>query len=599
MKRMIFAVLVGLVFSSQSFATIASGAQLIIDQVDPNLNIGIEVRDVSIGTTLFKHNQDRYFIPASNMKLFSDAAALMVLGPDYQFKNTLSTSCSQLQQGVLKGSIYLHLPGDPSFSRERLSHLIDALKEWPVHRIVGNIVIDSAHAVVAPYAPGGVVKDRIYAYGAPISPLMIDANRLLVTVNPASSVGAPALVEVEADRGDFVINNQVTTREGAKHCGVDFSMDQDNHVTVRGCVALGQWAVQQKIAIRNPLRYAEGLIRQQLAKANIALEGTVILGKAPTGAMLIAVDASKPISQLMADTLKPSDNLYADSLYLHAADKLHGSPVNWEQAEPIIRQFLQQQTGISLDKAVLADGSGLSRNDRITAHQTVSLLRFLYDRFPLSYEYIAALPISGRDGTLQRRFKKPNQQDLVRAKTGTMTGVISLSGYLYTANDHTLAFSIFLNRLPNTPASVSGRFRYLVDTLCAYFLQQKPSEISWARVFTRYPAIQYQLSPTQAEQQRGKQAKWRRLEMLVKQALRGQAVTVIYRGNELILHDNQREASVVMSKLANLRAKYPFSVALVSKTLPPLTEKSFVFWMESNALPPGVQRVWTIREAML
>lgn len=324
-----------------------------------------------------------------------------------------------------------------------------------------------------------------------------------------------------------------------------------------------------------------------------------MLGKVPRGAMLIASDASKPIAQLMADTLKPSDNLYADSLFLHAADILHGSPVDWEQAASIIKLFLQQQTGIALQDAVIADGSGLSRNNRITAHQTVSLLRFLYDRFPLSYEYIAALPISGRDGTLQRRFKKPNQQDLVRAKTGTMTGVVSLSGFLYTANDHTLAFSIFINRLPSTPAAVAGRSRYLVDALCSYFLQQKPSEISWARVFTPYPRIQYQLGPTQAELQRGRQAKWRRLEMMVKQALNGQAVTMLYRGNELILNDNQSDPSSVMLALQRLRSKYNFSVALVSKTIPPMSNKPFVFWMEALSLPPSVQRVWTIREAIL
>ncbi|MDP1602377.1 MAG: D-alanyl-D-alanine carboxypeptidase/D-alanyl-D-alanine-endopeptidase [Legionella sp.] len=597
MKRTFSGVLLWTLYSALSYATIQSGADKLINEVSPDINIGIEVVDLTSGTTLFQRNKSRSFIPASNMKLFSDAAAIMVLGPDYQFKNKLSISASQLQQGVLKGSLYLHLPGDPSFSRERLATLIAALKDLHINRIEGNVYIDSSHANVTPYAPGCMVEDRAYSYGAPIAPVMIDANRMVVTVNPAGRAGEPAIVEVDDQSGSVVLTNQVKTHEKSAHCGVDFAMNGENQLTVRGCVGVGQWAVQQKMAIRNPLMYAQGLIKEQLKQNNIALQGSVLLGKAPAGSMLVATDASKPIAQLMADTLKPSDNLYADSLFLHAADKLHGSPVNWAEAQPIIKKFLQEQTKIPLDKAVLTDGSGLSRNDSVTPNQTVSLLQFLFDRFPLSYEYIAALPVSGRDGTLQRRFKKPNQQDLVRAKTGTMTGVVSLSGYLYTANAHTLAFAIFINNVHGTKLSVSGRYRYLVDALCSYFLQQKPSNTSWAKVFAPHSRIKYQLNPTQAEQQRGRQARWRRLETVVKQALRGQAVTVIYRGNELVLNDNQAEPAHVMAALQTLAKKYSFAVALSSKTMPSMSGKPLVLWTESSSLP--AQRVWTIREAVM
>ena len=489
------------------------------------------------------------------------------------------------------------MPGDPSFSRDRLAALLASLKSWHIDRIQGNVVIDSSHANIAPYAPGSMVQDRVYSYGAPLAPLVIDTNRMVVTVNPGDKAGAPAIVEVEGGSGGILINNQVKTREKAGRCGVDFSTDNANQLTVRGCVGVGQWAVQQKMAIRNPLVYAQGLIKEQLNQLNIVLEGNVVLGNAPAGSMLLGVDSSKPIAQLMADTLKPSDNLYADSLFLHAAAKLQGSPANWAQAQTIIKKFLQQQTSISLNNAVLTDGSGLSRHDLVTPNQTVSLLRFLYDRFPLSYEYIAALPISGRDGTLQRRFKRPDQQDLVRAKTGTMTGVVSLSGYLYTANAHTLAFAIYINNVPGTKLSVSGRYRYLVDALCSYFLQQKPSNNSWAKVFSKQPRIKYQQNPAQTELQRSHQAKWRRLETVVKQALKGQSVTVLYRGNELVLQDNQADVNRVLGALQNLRKKYPFAVALSSKTMPSLNGKPLVMWTDALVPTAGVQRIWIVREA--
>src|ERR1700744_3990930 len=107
MKRMFFCLFFGLL-SMASNASIQNGADRLIDQIDPTMNIGIEVVDLTTGATLYHRNQARTFIPASNMKLFSDAAALMVLGPDYRFRNQLSTNASQLQQGILNGSLYLH-----------------------------------------------------------------------------------------------------------------------------------------------------------------------------------------------------------------------------------------------------------------------------------------------------------------------------------------------------------------------------------------------------------------------------------------------------------------------------------------------------------
>ncbi|NSL18186.1 D-alanyl-D-alanine carboxypeptidase/D-alanyl-D-alanine-endopeptidase [Tatlockia micdadei] len=598
MKRMLSGLLCAFL-SASPYASIQSGADRLINQIDPTMNIGIEVIDLTTGATLYSRNQSRTFIPASNMKLFSDAAALMVLGPDYRFRNLLSTNATQLQQGILKGSLYLHLSGDPSFSHDRLASLIAGLKAWHINRIQGNVYIDSSHAVANPYPPGWMATDLVYSYGAPAAPLMIDTNRLMVTVNPADKPGEPAIIETDDASGSIAINNQVKTKATSAHCGVDFSMDKDNHLTVRGCLGVGQWAVMQKMAIRNPLTYAQGLIKRQLSEANIAFEGDVLLGKAPSGSLLIASENSKPISQLMADTLKPSDNLYADSLFLHAAEKLNGSPVDWSEAQFIVKKFIQQQTGIELGNAVLTDGSGLSRHDLLTPNQTASLLRFLYERFPLTYEYIAALPVSGRDGTLQRRFKKPNQQDMVRAKTGTMTGVVSLSGYLYTANAHTLAFAIFINNRPGTSPSISGRYRSLVDSLCTYFLQQKPGNNILSRVFSSNNRIKYQQNPTQAELQRGRQARWRRLETVVKQSLKGQSVAVIYRGNELVLKDNQADAARVLNTLQALRKKYSFAVALFSQSMPSGTgDKPLVLWTQSvDSLGPA-QRIWIIREAV-
>lgn len=571
----------------------------LINQVDPNINLGVVVIDLNTNETLYERNPTRSFIPASNMKLFSDAAALLALGPDYRFKSNLTTDAPRVDKGTLKGSLYLQLPGDPSFSKTDLDHLLVALPQWGIRRIQGNVVLVSNTHQIASTPPGRMASDGKYSYGASVSPVMFDENRITITVNPASKVGKPAWLELGDPDAPISLINHVKTTAHTTRCGLNFNMDDKNQVTVSGCIAVGQWAVQERIAIRHPLYYAQTLIRSHLAQLNIQLEGQILLGQAPNASLLLSSHRSKPIAQLMADTLKPSDNLYADSLFLHTATILSGSPLNWQQAQPIVKQFLQQQTEINLQSAVLIDGSGLSRNDLLTPQQTVDLLKFLHDRFPLSYEYIAALPIAGQDGTLQKRFRKPTQQGLLRAKTGTMTGIMSLSGYLYTANSHTLAFAIYINKTKDTKSAVSGRYRSLVDNLCDFFLQQKPDNTSSAHTERPNPRVAFQQQPSEQDKQQVRFAKWRQLESALKQSLQGQSVTVLFQTNQLILKDSEKNPNTVWSTLQRLRKKYLFTVALHSRAAPKgaLTTPLLV-WIKTTQPNTLAIRTWTLRESV-
>lgn len=599
MKRILFSAMLCLLGTSASSTGIQNALNRLINQVDPKINMGMEVVDLNTGETLFQRNATRTFTPASNMKLFSNAAALLVLGPDYRFQNQLSTDASSLDHGVLNGSIYLHLSGDPSFTQDHLDTLLAQLNAWGIRQITGNIVLVSSHGVVNPYAPGIAVKDLTYGYGAPIAPLMLDENRVTVTINPAYRAGSPAIVELNAPGSGLVLVNQINTAENASKCGVDYKTDANGHLTVRGCVGLGQWAVQQRLAIRNPLQYAKKWISHHLSQLNIQLDGDVVLGDAPSSSLLLASQASKPINQLMEDTLKPSDNLYADSLYLHAAAKLQGTPLNWAQAQPVVKKFLQQETGIPLEQAVLTDGSGLSRNDLLTPRQTVSLLRFLYDRFPLAYEYISALPVAGQDGTLQKRLRKPTQQGLIRAKTGTMTGIMSLSGYVYTANAHTLAFSIFINTTPGTKPSVSGRYRSLVDAMCDVLLAEKPNNRIFASAPKAHARVAFQQRPNQADRLRSQQSKWRSIEYAVKKALRDQSVTVLFKNKQLVLIDHGANANTVWSVLQTLSKKYSFAVALQGLSAPTgNTAMPHLLWVKTANPTDPLVRTWTVQESV-
>lgn len=590
--------LVAYLLCSPLYATpIQTTINNMINKVDPSINISMSVVDLNTGEILFQRNSDRALIPASNMKLFSEAAALLALGPDYRFQRQLSTDARSLDNGTLNGSLYLSLPGDPSFTSADLKDLLSSLSNWGIKKITGNVVLVSHNASIDPYPPGRDPHDITHSYGAPITPVIIDENRLTLIINPGQKTNDPALVEVSAPADVIPIHNTVKTSEKPNLSAIDYKLDMDNNLTTTGAIGSETWALEKRIAILNPLRYAQDLITHQLREQDISLDGKIIQGPLPASTLILASQQSKPLNQLMADTLKPSDNVFADSLFIHTANILNGSPINWLQANTVAKQFLQQQTGVNLSQAVLADGSGLSKHDRISAKQTVDLLSYIYTHFPITYEFIAALPISGQDGTLQKRFNASSQQGRIRAKTGTMTGIISLSGYLSTANGHTLAFAMYINRNPKTPPNVAGKYHWLIDQLCNYFLQQKPT--GQQNLIAQNPQARapFQQKPSPANQLRYTQAQWRGLEMSLRKALRGKMVGVMYKEDELILQDNNPDLNTVLNTLINVYKKYSFSIALKSQTTPNINQTApHILWIKTQNEQAGSGRTWVLRK---
>jgi D-alanyl-D-alanine carboxypeptidase/D-alanyl-D-alanine-endopeptidase (penicillin-binding protein 4) len=184
MKKFVYSLFVFLIYSQSQASTFQSAVNSIIDRVDPSINMSMLVVDLNTGEQLFSRNADRALIPASNMKLFSEAVALMALGPDYRFQRQLSTDATMLENGTLHGSIYLSLPGDPSFTSHHLKDLLAALNSWGIKRITGNVVLVNKNASIDPYPPGRDPRDITQGYGAPITPIIIDENRLTMIINP-------------------------------------------------------------------------------------------------------------------------------------------------------------------------------------------------------------------------------------------------------------------------------------------------------------------------------------------------------------------------------------------------------------------------------
>lgn len=575
-------------------AAIDGSISSIIKKVDPDINMGMMVVDLSTGKTLYQRNPEKLFTPASNMKLFSEAAALMLLGPSYNFRTTLSTDAKSLNNGVLNGSIYLRMVGDPSFTQKDLGELFAELPNWGIKKITGNFVIVSSNSKIAPHAPGTDPKDYSHGYGAPVTPLILDENRVVVTVNPGIS-GGLAQVEYDTLENSFILDNKVKTVNKGR-CGVSAKVTRANHLRLRGCIHKSSQAVQVAIPIINPFSYAKSVVKNRLSLLGIELTGKVILGDTLKPTFFLAAHNSKPITQLMANTLKRSDNLYADSLFLHTAQTIQGNALSWQKSEDVVKNFLQKQTGINMQRAVLIDGSGLSSHDLVTPLQTISLLKYIHSHFPLAYEYISALPIAGQDGTLWRRFRKPTQRGFLRAKTGTLTGVISLSGYLSTMNGHTLAFAIYINRRPGTKPNVAGRYMSMVDTLCSYLLSTKPEGLA-ANLNVHNSYVAYQQRPSRDDRARSIYAKWRGIEKSLKQQLQSQEVALIFRNNKILIVDKSNNANKVLSALQEVAKKYSFAIGVKSNNDTfGLNNKNILLWQDKNV--KSNERTWYLQEVV-
>ncbi len=574
---------------------LAPQLQGLIHKTDPNINLGMMVVDLTTGVTLFEKQAQRTFVPASNMKLFSEAVAMLALGPEYQIPSSMSTDSKTLtRDGRLNGSLYFHLRPDPALNHQAIFQMLQQLQKWKVKEITGDVVIQSDLAAVSPYPPGMTPKDAQYSYGAPVAPLILDENRLTVTTNPASQVGKMAVIETSSPNGVFVIDNHVETRASGKGCGVGVSLDEQGVLHVRGCVGVGQMAMQQRIPVKLPFVNLRSHILYALKQQGIKLHGQVRMGAMPNNSLQLARHLSPPLKQLMALTLKPSDNLYANSLYLLAANQIARRPSSWTEAQSLTRQFLQSQTGINLSSAVFADGSGLSRFNRVTPYQTMSLLTFLYNKFPLAFEYISALPISGQDGTLQRRFKQANQKGLIRAKTGTMTGIMSLSGYLISKNQHTLAFTIYINTLKGTKPAVSGGYRGFVDAACIAMLMSLPPnrhhDLIGAKVMSNY-----QRPPNGTELSRLQQGFWRSIELQLKRDLHALPVTVLYHPQELVILDQGGHDTAIWRAIKKAQTKRRFSVVIESEQAPNLGADALGYlWMQNHPEDASARR-WIIR----
>lgn len=440
----------------------------IVRSTDDNLNAGIIIENPDNGKILYQNNQSRLFTPASNMKLFTAYSALKVLGPKFIFQTIIYADTTHLANGILHGNVYLQFTGDPSLTHEQLNALIAALAQAGIQQIDGQFVIVNQAFDNIGYGPGWMWDDSNYCDGEAINSMVVDHNCFSINVSPAAKTNDPAIFQIKNTIIPFNIINQVTTADANTNCAIAVKSNRENNYLVQGCLnQSNDNTVNQReidIAVCDVNLYVTQLIQLALQNNHIALTGQVQFGALDNTIKPLAVINSKTLPSILATMLKSSDNLYANILFKKMGQVSSGSLGTWQNSQTSVKNIIQTQLGIDPKSWVMVDGSGSSRYNLVTPKQILTLLNAVYKDPVLSSIFINALPISGTDGTLESRMTEAGIKGRVMAKTGSMTGVSSLSGYIKTVHNKILIFSIMMNNFIGS----EDAYRSMQDKICEF-----------------------------------------------------------------------------------------------------------------------------------
>lgn len=404
--------------------------------------IGVYVRSMKDGDRIYSRNINRPLTPASTLKVMTAEAALIFLKPEYRFTTQLLTDAKVIKDGVLQGNVYIVLGGDPSLTYNDLVDLIMNLRSQEITGISGSVYIDDTAYDQSFYGPDWVYKDKGYCYAAPISASIINHNCLPFRVTP-SKIGQAANVETFPNFFYPRIRNSVITKHNRASCSVHLSSDLGNGLEIEGCMPTGKSAWGVSYVVTDVSEYNRALFSDVLSNMGIKVVGEVTFGAAPKDSSMIAHHASEPLTELITDMLKKSDNVIAGALFKKLGQLYTKKQGTWETGSMAVSQILAKHTGMSLSGLKILDGSGLSPSNLTTPAQMMQVLDFAFHHSATNDAFISALPIAGVDGTLKHRLS--NIARRVRAKTGTISGVVSLAGYVSTADNEVLAFVIMVN----------------------------------------------------------------------------------------------------------------------------------------------------------
>lgn len=411
-------------------------------------NFGIKIVSLDNREIIYQHQSDSAFIPASNLKLITTAAALKFLGPDYRFVTQLRGS-GEVKDGVLSGDLYLKGSGDPKLVTEQMWLLANELKNLPLRKVDGDLVADDSYFDGVRWVKTWNKNHGAQAYHAPLGALSFNFNTVKVMVAPGAAPGDKPIVVVDPDMEYIHVDNQATTLPAGRRNRLivnRLARDGFNEIVVTGGIPFKGSRKRFYLSITNPALFTALTFKSFLAKAGIEFKGNVRMGKAPEDAALLVRHDSEPLALILRGLNKFSNNFVAEQLTKTLAADQFGPPGTTENGVKIIESYMKS-LGYSPPRFTLVDGSGLSRQNRLSPDQIVSVLRAVYKDLSVYPELIASLAVMGLDGSVQDRMNGNPAARRARVKTGTLNSVSAISGYFQSQGGEKFVFSIMMNDL--------------------------------------------------------------------------------------------------------------------------------------------------------
>ena len=435
-------------------------------------HVGIKIVSMNSGKLVFEQNSEKYFMPASNMKNFTVAAALEKLTPDFRFVTSVYASGQPDSSGTVKGGLRIFGRGDVSISTsfsegnyyKGLDDLADKIVAAGVKRVEGDLIADETYFVGNPVPGEWEWDDLQWYYGAEVSALPLNDNAIDLTVKPGPVGHQCSVAMLPFNPVIRVMNQCVTSAAGTlRTLKIEKKIDR-NIIEITGSLPAGNSGFSGSVTVSRPAELFVALLKERLTAKGVTVTGqTRAVNIKPAGVAAeplveIAKMESAPMSLIAAKTMKPSQNMYTETLLWTLGEQARAmtatmpgggvAPASTSNSSDLgiaaVKKFLTE-IGVAPDGIIQHDGSGLSRHNLITPAAVVQLYSYMGRQSKFSRAWRDSLTIGGVDGTLRNRFKGTRASGNVRGKTGTIDQVSALSGYVTTAGGEELVFSMVVN----------------------------------------------------------------------------------------------------------------------------------------------------------
>ncbi|PKF63017.1 D-alanyl-D-alanine carboxypeptidase/D-alanyl-D-alanine-endopeptidase [Psychromonas sp. psych-6C06] len=396
------------------------------------------VVDANKQTRLATYEQETLRTPASMQKLLTATAAKLHLGSEFRYQTELTGDDKKIQHKRYKGDLRLSFVGDPTLTRDDIRQMLRALKKKGVKQIQGDFILNDAHFNGYQWSNGQPWNDLGVCYTAPSHAIVVNKNCVLGNLSLSSNKAKKATLYIpKYEPVSITADVNVVTKEQreTQFCDLEVTRNSQNRYHLLGCMVPRKRAFGLAFAVNDPFAYSSQIILEELDDLDIKLTGDVRLeSHAYQGKdkKVLARYESPNLDELLSIMMKESDNLIADSLFKTLGASYFQRPGNFRNGGKALKAILLEQ-GVDLENAYLADGSGLSRHNLMSAELFMAVLQFVYKN-DAQLNLLSSFSIAGVDGTLQyhRALRGKQFKGKVFAKTGSVKGVANLLGVVKT-----------------------------------------------------------------------------------------------------------------------------------------------------------------------